>query len=181
MQRSTAQLDGPTFVQTLVFGWLSNPDASYSQLRHVAATLGATVSAQAIEQRFGPPVVALLKHLVQEAATVVLSSEARVPDLLSRFAGVYLQDGTLCMLPEPLAKQWPGPGDEQTGSLRIQTRLDWGRGRMQGPWLQTGQEPERSGEALSSPLPKGSLFVADAGYAHARSDASFEPAPASTG
>src|SRR5258707_1336520 len=164
VQRSSAQLDGPTFVQTLVFGWLSHPDASYSQLRHVAASLGANVSAQAVEQRIGPQAVALLKHLVQQAATVVMSSEARVPELLARFAGVYLQDGTLIMLPEALANQWHGCGNEKTGTLRIQVRLDWGHGQVQGPWLQPGQEAERSGEAMSTPLPTGSLFVADMGY-----------------
>jgi hypothetical protein len=40
VQRSTAQLDGPIFVQTTVFGWMDNAEASYPQLRHVAASLG---------------------------------------------------------------------------------------------------------------------------------------------
>jgi hypothetical protein len=31
VQRSTAQLDGPTFVQTTVFGWMANAEASYAQ------------------------------------------------------------------------------------------------------------------------------------------------------
>jgi hypothetical protein len=52
VERSTAQLDGPTFVHTTVFGWLDNPEASYPQLRHVAASLGVPVSSQAVEQRF---------------------------------------------------------------------------------------------------------------------------------
>ena len=38
VQRSTAQLDGPTFSQTTVFGWMDTPEASYPQLRHVAAS-----------------------------------------------------------------------------------------------------------------------------------------------
>jgi hypothetical protein len=53
VQRSTAQLDGPTFSQTTVFGWMANAEASYPQLRHVAASLGVSVSSQAVEQRFG--------------------------------------------------------------------------------------------------------------------------------
>ncbi len=48
VQRSTAQLDGPTFVQTTVFGWMDNPEASYAQLRHVAASLDVSVSPQAV-------------------------------------------------------------------------------------------------------------------------------------
>ena len=30
VERSTAQLDGPTFAQTTVFGWLDTPEASRS-------------------------------------------------------------------------------------------------------------------------------------------------------
>jgi len=53
VQRSTAQFYGPTFSQSTVFGWMDNPEASYPQLRHVAASLGVSVSSQAVEQRFG--------------------------------------------------------------------------------------------------------------------------------
>ncbi len=44
VERSTAQLDGPIFAQTTVFGWMDTPEASYPQLRHVAASLGVSVS-----------------------------------------------------------------------------------------------------------------------------------------
>jgi hypothetical protein len=42
VERSTAQLDGPTFSQTTVFGWMDNAEASYPQIRHVAASLGVS-------------------------------------------------------------------------------------------------------------------------------------------
>jgi hypothetical protein len=74
VQRSTAQLDGPTFVHTTVFGWMDTPEASYPQLRHVAASLGVPVSAQAVEQRFGAESAALLREVLQEAVGEVLSS-----------------------------------------------------------------------------------------------------------
>ena len=31
VERSTAQLDGPAFAQTTVFGWMDTPEASYPQ------------------------------------------------------------------------------------------------------------------------------------------------------
>src|SRR5260370_21964876 len=58
VQRSTAQLDGPIFAQTTVFGWMGNPEASYAQLRHVAARFGVSVSAQAVQPSFGAEVAA---------------------------------------------------------------------------------------------------------------------------
>src|SRR5436190_14919897 len=39
VKRSTAQLDGPKFVQMCVLGWMNNASASYSQLNHVVASL----------------------------------------------------------------------------------------------------------------------------------------------
>src|SRR5437763_10086493 len=145
-ERSTAQLDGPTFVQTTVFGWLDSPEASYGQLREVAASLGVSVSSQAVEQRFGGESAALLREVLQEAVGEVLSSEASAPQLLRRFNGVYVQDGTIISLPLELRDEWRGCGGStpQAGqsSMRVQVRLDLAQGGMQGPWLQEGRAAE---------------------------------------
>lgn len=168
VQRSTAQLDGPAFAQTTVFGWMDSPEASYGQLRHVAASLGVQVSNQAVEQRFGVESAALLRQLLQEAVGEVLCSEARAPELLRRFNGVYVQDGTIISLPPELREQWRGWGGStpQAGqsSMRVQVRLDLAQGGMQGPWLQEGRAAERSGEAHEAPLPQGCLYDVDGGY-----------------
>ncbi len=168
VQRSTAQLDGPTFAQTTVFGWMDTPEASYGQLRHVAASVEVPVSSQAIAQRFGSPSAELLRQLLQEAVGEVLCSEGRVPELLSRFNGVYVQDGTIISLPSELAEQWAGCGgstpEAGQSSLRVQVRLDLAHGGMQGPWLQAGRAAERSGEAHETPLPEGCLYNVDTGY-----------------
>src|SRR5229473_2460033 len=168
VQRSTAQLDGPTFSQTTVFGWMDNAEASYPQLRHVAASLGVSVSSQAVEQRFGAESAELLRELVQEAVGEVLTSETSASELLSRFNGVYVQDGTIISLPPELRDEWRGCGGstEEAGqsSLRVQVRLDLAQGGMQGPWLQEGRAAERSGEAHEAPLPQGCLYDVDGGY-----------------
>src|SRR6266852_2303460 len=168
VQRSTAQLDAPTFSQTTVFGWMANPEASYAQLRHVAASLGVSVSTQAVEQRFGAESAALLREVLQEAVGEVLGSEARAPELLSRFNGVYVQDGSIISLPPELRDEWRGCGgstpEAGQSSLRVQVRLDLAQGGMQGPWLQEGRAAERSGPAHETPLPQGCLYNVDSGY-----------------
>ena len=168
VERSTAQLDGPTFVQTTVFGWMDTPEASYAQLRHVAASLGVPVSTQAVEQRFGAESAALLREVLQEAVKEVLTSEVSAPELLSRFNGVYVQDGTIISLPAELHDEWRGCGgstpEAGQSSMRVQVRIDLAQGGMQGPWLQEGRAAERSGEAHEAPLPQGCLYNVDAGY-----------------
>jgi Transposase DDE domain len=147
---------------------MDTPEASYPQLRHVAASLGVPVSTQAVEQRFGIESAALLRELLQEAVGEVLSSEASAPELLSRFNGVYVQDGTSISLPPELGDQWRGCGgstpEAGQSSMRVQVRLDLAHGGMQGPWLQEGRAAERSGEAHEAPLPQGCLYNVDAGY-----------------
>ena len=165
VERSTAQLDGAIFSQTIVLTWMHTPQASYSQLRHTAASLGVHVSNQAIEQRFGQESVRLLGALLEETVGQVISSEASAPEVLARFNGVYVQDGTVISLPASLAQPWPRGGQAgQEAALRVQGRLELGSGSLSGLWLQAGCEAERSGPAITTPLPVGSLFNADMGY-----------------
>src|SRR5258707_11562053 len=147
VERSTAQLDGPIFAQTTVFGWMDTPEASYPQLRHVAASLGVSVSSQAVEQRFGAESAALLRGLLQEAVGEVLGSEASAPELVSRFNGVYVQDGTVISLPPTLRDEWRGCGGStpEAGQRRIA-----GAGRV-------GRAP---GGSLRARLPKGGDYHA---------------------
>jgi hypothetical protein len=141
---------------------MQNADASYSQLRHSAASLGVHVSNQAIEQRFGQGSVRLLRALLDETISQVISSEASAPEVLARFNGVYVQDGTVISFPSRLAKPWPGGSQE--AAVRVQGRLELGSGSLAGLWLQAGREAERSGPAISTPLPVGSLFHGDMNY-----------------
>jgi Transposase DDE domain len=168
VERSTAHLDGPIFAQTTVMCWMAEPQASYSQLQHVASSLGVQVSNQAIDQRFGQASAALMRGVLEEAVSQVISSEATAPEVLARFNGVYLQDGTVISLPAALAPSWPGSGgstpEAGQSSLRAQVRLEMSQGQMQGPWLQAGREAERSGMAIQTPLPQGCLYDVDLGY-----------------
>lgn len=168
VQRSTAKLDGPTFATMAVLSWMADADVSYSQLQQRAATLGVVVSAQAIAQRFGPGSVRLLRQLVEEGAGHVLVSEPSQQEVFARFAGVYLQDGTIISLPESLKQDWPGCGgstpEAGVSSLRVQARLDLARGGLAGLWLQAGREHEASGAATETPLGAGSLWDVDLGY-----------------
>lgn len=165
VQRATARLDGPRFAQTTVLTWMHSPMASYGQLQITAASLGVKVSKQAIEQRFSASSARLLRALFEEATATLISSESCVSEVISRFAGVYLQDGTIISLPASLAPQWPSGNPSGTGAaLRVQARWEIGQGQLAGVWLQAAQEAERSGAPIETPVPAGSLFNADMGY-----------------
>src|SRR5882762_9567817 len=84
VQRSTAILDGVTFVRGLVLGWMAEPEASYSQLRSCLATLGADVTSQALETNLGQSKCAFKKAPLSQGV-----KQATVPDIveLDLFAG----------------------------------------------------------------------------------------------
>jgi hypothetical protein len=168
VRRSTAKLDGPAFVRGLVLAWMAQPEASYSQLRSSLATLGANVSSQAVEQRFGEASVKLFKEVLQEAIKQVICHEGGVPELFSRFNGVYNQDGSIVSLPASMAEQYPGCGgytaEAGISSMRLEIRWDLSCGSMSGPWITAGREAENQGAAREEHLPEGSLFVSDSKY-----------------
>src|SRR5437660_12826789 len=87
VQRSSARLDGPAFVQMCVLGWMHNAAASYSQLNHVVASLDIQVRNQAIEERFGPASRRLMRELLEEAAGQLVEGPALELTLWEHFPG----------------------------------------------------------------------------------------------
>ena len=121
------------------------------------------MSRQAVQQRFGPASVVFMRQLLEAAVAQVIQSDGRVPDLLARFAGVYLQDGTEITLPPALAQQYPSSGKE-SGCLRVQLRMEYSQGLWQGLWRKLGGQGENSGPAVHTPVPAGAIWETDAGY-----------------
>jgi len=57
------KLSGSKFVQTLVFGWLSNPSATLDELAQTAAALGLHITPQALDKRFTKKAADFLKRM----------------------------------------------------------------------------------------------------------------------
>lgn len=90
--RRRSKLTGSGFVQTLVFGWLADPNASLSALTQMAATLGIQLSPQALFQRFGPQAAACLHQVLQGAVAQVIAAEPVAIPLFKRFTAVLIQE-----------------------------------------------------------------------------------------
>jgi hypothetical protein len=70
--RRHRKLSGATLVQTLVLGWLHQPEATLHQLAQMAATLGVAISPQGIDHRFTEGTATFLKQVLDVAVTQVL-------------------------------------------------------------------------------------------------------------
>jgi hypothetical protein len=156
--RRTRALDGATFLQTLVFGWMRRPQAP---LEHLAHDLG--ISRQALDQRFTPAAVAFAKAALLQAVQQVFQARPATLSLLRSFQGVYIEDATQLWLPDAAYQQFPSSA---VGKARLKVLLRW---ELQGGNVHhLGLHPARTGDttalADAPPLPKGCLHLADLGF-----------------
>lgn len=162
----TSPLSGATFSQTLVFGFLGNPQATLEELTQTAAAFGVEISPQALDQRFTAAAAACLKQVLDAAITQVITAEPVAIALLERFTMVAVQDSSTIVLPDVLATVWHGCGGSTpthtSAALKLQVRLDMRTGRL-AIQLQDGRASDRTAE-LPGPLPAGALRLADLGY-----------------
>ena len=80
----TSPLSGATFSQTLVFGFLGNPQATLEELTQTAAALGIEISPQALDQRFTASAAACLHQVLVAAIARVITAEPVAIPLLER-------------------------------------------------------------------------------------------------
>ena len=172
--------DGASLCQTLVFGWLGNPDATLDELCQMAARCGASCTAQGLDQRFSKPLADTLKVVLDAAVMQVIATTPAAIPLFARFNGVYLQDSSVLTLPSALAVVWQGCGDAtETGHsavLKLSARLDLCSGALHGPVLHNGRVHDRTAAAALPALPAGSLRLADLGYFAQRDLAALDAA-----
>lgn len=166
--RRRSKLTGGLFVQTLVLGWLSNPDATLEELAQTAAARGVRISPQGLDQRFTMAAAETVRIALEAAATALVSGDRTGLPLLNRFEGVYIADSSTISLPDQLKDLWPGGGGstpaDGASALKFQVVLDLSAGRLTGPSLGSARVNDKTAASQSATLPKGALSIADLGY-----------------
>lgn len=161
------KLSGSGFAQVMVWGALDKPELSYTDLAQDAAFLGISVSPQGIEQRFNEKAAQFMQRLLEKAVQKVLDNVTPTAGaILKRFNGVYIRDSTVISLPAELKEVWPGCGGSSgdTAALKLQVRLNYTTGQVEGPALQAGREHDRTTPYGPDTEPPGSLTLSDLGY-----------------
>ena len=155
---------GASFVQSLVFGWQANPQASLEELCQSAAICGVNISPQGLQERLNSPQAAqFLQQMLEQSLTYLVTSTGEAPLCLKQFSGVYLQDSTTIGLPASLASLWRGNGNQTSKSagLKVQTVLNYQNGQLQ---LRLAAAVAHDCPLQTVDLPSGSLRLADVGY-----------------
>lgn len=160
-------LTGAKLTQTLVFGWLSNPEATLEDLAQTAATVGVSITPQGLDERLSQTAAECLKQVLDAAIEEVITAQPVAIPLLQRFTGVSIQESTSIARPDALAEVWHGCGS-RTGqgqaARTVQGRLNLSHGALNGPVLQDGRTSDRRSPHQTAPLPAGALRLADLGF-----------------
>lgn len=158
---------GVTFIQTLVFGWLSKSEATLDELTDTAAVLGINITSQALDQRFNQIAATFLKGVLESSVCEVIRGEKSSLDILRRFSGIYLMDSSTVVLPDELAKVSQGCGGSSSkntsSSLKLQVKWELLTGGLCLE-LTEGRESDNSSTFQQEKLPPSSLRIADLGY-----------------
>ncbi len=163
-----SKLTGSKFVQTLVFTWMSNPQASLEELSQTASSINVEISSQGIAKRFTPEAGDFLQQVLAEAVMGMISNEGVNISIFNRFSGIYIEDITTITLPDVLKDRWEGCGGNNdkgtSSSVKLQVRLNIKNGNLYGPMLYDGRENDKGTRLGIEFLAKGSLSIFDLGY-----------------
>ena len=156
-------LSGSSFVQTLVMGYWSNPQATTSDLNQAAGAVGVKISRQGIEQRYSPEAAAVLKRVLEASVERMISANPINLPILRRFKAVRIMDSSTITLPAEVANVWWGCGAD-SGGLKISVDWDLKSGRLDGPHLADGRRHDQKLVGEHEVVKPGEVILRDLGY-----------------
>jgi hypothetical protein len=160
----TSKLNGALFVQTLVLGFMDEPEASLTNLVETSSDLGVTITKQGLQERIqqAPP---FLKEMFQQSSALFRNDLPLDLALLKQFTAIYLHDSTVIALPEVLQDEFPGcGGDGPDAALKIQLTFEFLRGTFEGTVFQPGRSPDQAYDGHLQVIQPGALHMHDLGF-----------------
>ena len=131
------EVTGEKFCQTVVFGWLMEPECTAEGLTQIGREFGLTISPQGLDQRFTQEAADYLQAVLSDTITQRIECDKATHGMLEQFDHVYIEDSSVVALPEELVTLWRGCGNGSVGkgnsSIKLQVRWELKRGNLDGP------------------------------------------------
>lgn len=160
--------DGADFAQSLIFGWVQEPQISLDGLIQVLGRREVNLSSPGLSQRFTEACAAFFHRLLERLSAMHMQGEEAVDCAwLRRFAAVMVEDSSSIQLPTELAAVWQGCGGSTGASLstiKLFVRWDVLNGVLWGPALTEGRRNDHRSPFASLDLPAGALLLRDLGF-----------------
>ncbi len=159
-----SKLTGAIFVQSLVFGFQEQPEASLGDLIETCHDLGADVTRQGLHDRL-PDAVAFLKAMVEQGLRVFRHQLPLEVAVLKQFTAIRLTDSTQIALPVALRDEFPGcGGDGPEAAVKVQLTFELLTGNWEAVDWQAGRSPDQTYTGQMVGVRPGSLNIGDLGY-----------------
>ncbi len=162
------KFSGSTLVQTVVFGWHDDGQASTVTLTQMAARRGVTITPQGLAQRVTAELAQTLQGVLLAATQRTIQRRGDWGTLTTGFpGGIWVIDSTTISLPPGLAAAFPGCGSgvgAGQASLKAHVLLNLLDGTLRGPDLTAGRASDRGSALQHAQLPPGSLRLHDRQY-----------------
>jgi hypothetical protein len=161
---------GMRFLLTFTTGLLNTPDGTLAQLAaFLGATCGATVSAQAVDERINSMAREFIGLCLRRALEMAAAIPRGAGDVLNRFTHVYILDSTNFELRPALAPHFKGNGGGASpAAMRIQLAFDYRTDTMHveigDVRLSDTDTFARLIEVQALPMDGVCLFLTDLGY-----------------
>lgn len=163
---------GSTFAQTVILGWLANPEATLDELSQMARASALSITGSGLSQRFTQDAAQFFYELLQQASQLCLRADPVEIAVLRRFSAVIVEDSTTITLPDALMATWRGCGGSGSASasaVKIHVRFELLTGAIVGLRLSDARvsdnaTPFREETDEGGTLPAGCLYLADLGY-----------------
>ena len=118
----TPKLNGPIFLQAMVFTSIEQDQATLKQFAQSCLDLGIEISEQGFDNRLGSESVAFLEEMFRQAMEQFRNKLPLPLPILHQFSHIYILDSSSIALPESLADEYPGSGGNAVcpGTVRTQ-------------------------------------------------------------
>ena len=120
-------ISGADFVQSLILGWLQEPEITLDGLTQVLERREVSISASGLSQRFTQEAATLLQRVLERLCAEQMQVEPVEIALLKQFSAVILEDSSSITLPPKLAEVWRGCGGSagtNEAAIKLFVRLD---------------------------------------------------------
>ncbi|HXV42336.1 MAG TPA: IS4 family transposase [Anaerolineae bacterium] len=160
-----SKLNGQTFLQALVFGFIQKPEASLEDLAQGCHELGVSISAQGLDQRFNEASVRFLQTMFQQALSSFHNKIPLAVPLLQQFSCLNIVDSSVIALPAQMQTTYPGcKGKGPQASLKVQLLFEFLWGNLHQLVLQPGRQADQSFRDYLPLVQPNSLTLLDLGY-----------------
>jgi hypothetical protein len=159
-----SKLTGAVFLQSVVFGFVEQPDACLTDLIGTSDDLGVPITKQGLHGRI-QRAVPFLREMFEHSLHLFRHDLPLDVAVLKQFSGVFITDSTVVTLPESLQAEFPGCGGSgPDAALKIQLTFELLCGRIDTVDFEPGRSPDQTYDGHGQAIQSGALYMSDLGY-----------------